>query len=59
MAIDARIRELGNRHRKLEAAIADEMSRPVVDSLRLWDLKRRKLKLKEEINHLGSSARAH
>jgi hypothetical protein len=55
MAIDARIRELGNRHRSLEAAIDDEMSRPAVDSIRLWDLKKRKLRLKEEMEHLRSA----
>jgi hypothetical protein len=59
MTIDARIRELGARHRSLEAAIADEMSRPAVDSLRLWELKRRKLKLKEELEHLKNSLGAH
>lgn len=52
MAIDARIRELGNRHRSLEAAIAEELSRPAVDTLRLSELKRRKLKLKEEMEQL-------
>ena len=52
MAIDARIRELGNRHRSLEAAIEDELSRPATDSLRLWELKRRKLRLKEEMEGL-------
>jgi hypothetical protein len=52
MAIDARIRELGNRHRSLEAAIAEELSRPSVDTLRLSELKRRKLKLKEEMEQL-------
>jgi hypothetical protein len=52
MAIDARIRELGNRHRSLDSAIAEERARPAGDSLRLWELKRRKLKLKEEMEHL-------
>lgn len=52
MAIEARIRELGNRHRRLEAAIEDEMSRPSADSLRLKELKRRKLRLKEEMQAL-------
>ena len=52
MAIDARIRELGNRHRSLESAISEEMQRPAGDSLRLWELKRRKLRLKEEMEHL-------
>jgi hypothetical protein len=55
MAIDARIRELGNRHRSLEAAIEDELSRPATDSLRLWELKRRKLRLKEEMETLRGS----
>lgn len=59
MAIDARIRELGNRHRSLEAAIEDEMSRPAVDSLRLWELKRRKLRLKEEMEHLKTALQTH
>lgn len=52
MAIDARIRELGNRHRSLESAIAEELARPAVDSLRLTELKRRKLKLKEQMERL-------
>jgi hypothetical protein len=59
MAIDARIRELGNRHRTLDSAIAAEQSRPARDSLRLAELKRRKLKLKEEMEHLMSGATAH
>ncbi len=52
MAIDARIRELDSRHRSLEEAIDDEMSHPAADSLRLAELKRRKLRLKEEIEGL-------
>jgi hypothetical protein len=54
MAIDARIRELGNRHRSLETAIAEELSRPATDTLRLTELKRRKLRLKEEMEQLRS-----
>ena len=52
MAIEARIRELGSRHETLERAIADETSRPASDELRLRELKRRKLKLKEELEAL-------
>jgi hypothetical protein len=55
MAIDARIRELGNRHRSLETAIAEELSRPSTDTLRLSELKRRKLRLKEEMEQLRAS----
>lgn len=52
MAVEARIRELGNRHQTLERAIEDEMSRPVADEARLRELKRQKLKLKEEMETL-------
>jgi hypothetical protein len=58
MAVDARIRELGTRHSNLDRAIEDEMRRPFSDSLRLHELKRQKLKLKEEIDGLRK-ARAH
>jgi hypothetical protein len=56
MAIDARIRELGNRHRSLEAAIQEELARPEADTLRLHDLKRRKLKLKDELEQLRQTS---
>jgi hypothetical protein len=49
MAIEARIRELGVRHQTLERAIEDELRRPAADTIRLKDLKRRKLRLKEQI----------
>lgn len=52
MAIDARIRELGNRHQSLDQAIQQEMARPNSDSLRVHEMKRQKLRLKEEIQAL-------
>ena len=55
MAIEARIRELGVRHQTLERAIHDELTRPAADDLKLRDLKRQKLKVKEEMESL----RAH
>jgi hypothetical protein len=55
MAIEARIRELDSRHETLERAIAEENSRPACDELRLRELKRRKLKLKEEMEALRGS----
>ncbi len=58
MAIDARIRELGSRHEFLERAIEDELRRPIADSLRLHEMKRQKLRLKEEMEVLRG-ARAH
>jgi len=58
MAIDARIRELGVRHQHLEREIEEELSHPSADSLRLHELKRQKLRLKEQIEVLRG-ARAH
>ncbi len=58
MAVEARIRELGTRHQTLERVIGEEIRRPAADSLRLHELKRQKLKLKEEIEVLRG-ARAH
>lgn len=55
MAIESRIRELDTRHRKLDDAILEETSRPAADTFRVAELKRQKLKLKEEI--LGLKAR--
>jgi hypothetical protein len=52
MAIEARIRELGVRHQTLERAIEDEISRPAADAVRVTDLKRQKLRLKEEMESL-------
>ena len=52
MALEARIRELGSRHQSLEDAIQDEMRRPAADDIRLKELKRQKLKLKEEMETL-------
>ena len=54
MAIDARIRELGNRHKSLEKTIREEMAHPSADPLKVRDLKRRKLRIKEEIEGLSA-----
>lgn len=52
MAIEARIRELGVRHRKLDRVIEDAARQPAFDDLEIRDLKRRKLRLKEEMETL-------
>jgi len=54
MAVEARIRELVVRHQTLERAIQDELSRPAADDFRLRDMKRQKLRLKEEMESLKS-----
>ena len=54
MTIEARIRELGNRHRSLDETIQRELRSPSADPTHLKSLKQRKLKLKEEITQLES-----
>jgi hypothetical protein len=49
MALDARLRELNARHRDLDEAIKFRTNRPAHDPLEVNELKRQKLKLKEEI----------
>jgi hypothetical protein len=56
MALEARLRELGARHQSLEKAIQDEMRRPSTDEMRLKELKRQKLKLKDELEALKATA---
>ena len=56
MAIEARIRELDARHRNLENQIEDEMSHLSSDDLRVRELKRQKLRLKEEVEALRAKA---
>lgn len=52
MAIQAHLVELEKRHRTLEDEIADAMNHPSTDGLRLAELKRRKLLVKDEITRL-------
>lgn len=56
MTIEARIRELGNRHRVLDQTIQKELTRPSVDPLQVRGLKQKKLRLKEEITSLEARA---
>jgi hypothetical protein len=52
MAIESRLRELDARHRDLDARIRAEAARPSIDSTELTELKRLKLRLKEEMEGL-------
>jgi len=52
MKLSAHIEELSDKHRSLQGQIEDEMSRPLVDSLRISFLKRQKLRLKDRIERL-------
>jgi hypothetical protein len=52
MAIEAHIRELSDKHAKLDLAIQNEMKSLASDDIRIATLKRQKLKLKEELETL-------
>jgi hypothetical protein len=56
MSVDARIRELAARHRTLDNAIADALKRPGTDDSQLAEMKKEKLKLKDEIASLAERA---
>lgn len=52
MALESRLRELDLRHRDLDAAIRMELTHPATDTIRITEMKRQKLKIKEEIEEL-------
>ena len=56
MTIEARIRELGNRHRTLDEIIQKELAHPSADALQVRELKQKKLRLKEQITSLEMRA---
>jgi len=55
MAVSAHVRELVTKHSNLEEKIKTELQNPLPDAIRLIDLKKRKLYLKEKINRYSSS----
>jgi hypothetical protein len=54
MSLFAHVEELIEKHRAIHREIEMEMAHPLVDSLRVSELKRRKLRLKEKIEKLRS-----
>jgi hypothetical protein len=58
MAVESRIAELEKRHELLERAIEDELLSPGSDDLQVTQLKRQKLRIKEEIERLSTETKA-
>ncbi len=52
MSLAAHLEELSEKHQAIHRQIELEMSRPLVDSLKVSELKRRKLRIKEKIERL-------
>ena len=53
MSIQGRIDELSNKHRDLDEKIEFAQKRPARDPLEVSELKRRKLRIKEQLKELG------
>lgn len=58
MAISARLEQLSSKHLTLEKQIQQEMRSPLPDTLRISQLKKQKLQIKDMINDFGESVRA-
>ena len=56
MAMDAHLQSLNERHRSLEEQISSELKRPKKDESRLHELKRLKLRIKDQIAGLTKVA---
>ena len=54
MSLDSHVEELRKKHRNLEATIEEQERHPGIDHLDILELKRKKLKLKDEIRRLAS-----
>jgi len=59
MSIQAHLAELERRHQALEDEINDALTHPSTDALRVAELKRRKLLVKDEIARLRQDASVH
>ncbi|MEM9233802.1 MAG: DUF465 domain-containing protein [Pseudomonadota bacterium] len=57
MNIDARLTSLDERHQSIENLIEDELRRPMQDHLRINDLKKQKLAIKDEMFSLEAQRR--
>ena len=56
MSLQNDVIELERKHQALEREIQDAMAHPAMDNLRVVELKRRKLQLKDEITKLKHSS---
>ena len=59
MPIESHLAELERRHQALEQEISEALTHPSTDDLRIVELKRRKLHVKDEIARLTQGASVH
>lgn len=58
MSLQTHLAELEKRHRAIEREIDHAVTRPSSDDLKLVELKRRKLQLKDQIARVQAAARS-
>jgi hypothetical protein len=56
MSIDSHLSELVRRHQAIEEAFVAEVNHPASDDTKFYELKRKKLHLKDEIERLRQNA---
>jgi hypothetical protein len=59
MSIQTHLAELEKRHQALEQEIYEAQTHPATDNLKIAELKRRKLQVKDEIVRLKQDASVH
>ena len=58
MSMQSHLSELERRHRALENEISEALAHPSTDDLKIAELKRKKLQVKDEITRLRQEASA-
>jgi len=59
MAMQSHLAELERRHQALDAEITEAIAHPSTDDLKIAELKRRKLQVKDELARLRQEASVH
>ena len=59
MSMEAHLAELERKHQALEDELAEAMAHPSTDDLKIAELKRRKLQVKDELARLRQDASIH
>lgn len=59
MSMQSHLSELERRHAEMERRIEDALLHPSTDSLELADMKRKKLKIKDEIERIRQDVTLH
>lgn len=59
MSMQSHLEELQRRHAEMERKIEDALMHPSTDSLELADMKRQKLKIKDEIERIRLDRTLH